>query len=88
MVKHWSEQEGVGTLKPTSEMKVEPIDLYPKETIEHMVDQLIKLNQEYNRPNGYGNVSYRTEIDKAMKTLNVALEQALTFRLIQNKINE
>lgn len=55
---------------PTMTIKAVP---YEKERIEHLVDQLIKLQRSYDSSNG-NNISSRVEITQAMKTINQAIE--------------
>lgn len=50
------------------------VPVYNKETVEHLTDQLIKLQKSYDSNNG---ISSKVEIDKAMKTINKALESVL-----------
>ena len=55
---------------------VEHVNTYNDEAVEHLVNQLIKLQQEYDRNQG----TYATgesQINVAIKTINVALEKAL-----------
>jgi len=50
--------------------------IYNKEAVTNLVNQLIKLQQEYNDHRGNVNFSSKSEIEKAMKTINKALKQA------------
>lgn len=52
---------------------------YEKEMVEHLVDQLIKLQRAYDCSNG---LSAKTEITHAMKTINKSLDMLLTPILI------
>jgi hypothetical protein len=57
---------------------VHPLSIVPvpynMETVGHLTDQLIKLQKSYDSNNG---ISSKVEIDKAMKTINKALESVL-----------
>lgn len=52
---------------------------YEKEMVEHLVDQLIKLQRTYDCSNG---ISSKTELSHAMKTINKSLDMVLTPCLI------
>ncbi|CDQ22591.1 hypothetical protein [Halobacillus karajensis] len=55
---------------------VELVDTYNSETVAHLVQQLIKLQQEYDRHTGHY-ASGKGQITEAMKSVNKALKKAL-----------
>lgn len=61
-----------------STFNVEPIP-YNKEMVEHLTDQLIKLQKAYDSTK---EITTRVELDKGMKTINKALEGAFSPRFI------
>jgi hypothetical protein len=65
----------------TSELQpgIEFLPQYPKEAVEHLVDQLLKLQQSYNVHNT--SLSSKTQLDKAMNTINKAIATALSVEL-------
>lgn len=63
-------------------MEVEHINLYQKETVEHLVDQLIRLQESYNDTYMTSTGINKDQIMEAMKKINKALETALITKLI------
>lgn len=54
---------------------------YNKELIEHLVEQLIKLQKAYDNSNQYS-FAARSEILRAMGTINKSLEKVLGPQMI------
>lgn len=67
-------------VKPPKMTKVE-VSPYEKEKVEHLTDQLIKLQKSYETANSN---SLKIEILKAMQTINKNLEVTLTPKSILN----
>lgn len=76
---------GIILSSKTQEMSIETIQ-YNKEQVEHLTDQLIKLQRSYDSSNG-NNISSRVELTSAMKSINKALEVSLLQRSIL-KVND
>jgi hypothetical protein len=57
--------------------EVSVISLYDKETVEHLIGQLIKLQQEYDNRGHNTLASTKDEIKKAMAKINKALDMVL-----------
>ncbi|WP_209121546.1 hypothetical protein [Alkalihalobacillus sp. BA299] len=53
---------------------------YPKNQVEHLVEQLIKLQKSYDSPNNIS--AAKSETLNAMKIINKSLEMCLTRNLI------
>ena len=67
--------KGAITLARIPKMTIQAVP-YEKERIEHLVDQLIKLQRSYDLSNG-NNTSARVEILDAMKAINKAIEMTV-----------
>lgn len=64
----------------------EPV--YKKEIVEHLVDQLIKLQQEYDNKGYNQGLMSKSEITTAMKTINKYLESLLNAEKMVLKVSE
>lgn len=65
----------------TAPMDVKPINLYPKEQVEHLVDQLIKLQNTYNDTYMKSHYIDKSKLSDAMTEINKAIRGALTTKL-------
>jgi hypothetical protein len=66
-------KEQIEILKPNS--NIEPISIYQKEIVEHLVDQIIKLHNANER-------EYDQSLVETMAILNQTLKLILTTKLV------
>lgn len=68
-----------GILQINGNEEVSSVSFYNEKAVEHLVDQLIKLQREYDRTNSTL-ASSKNQINKAMEKVNEALGMALMIK--------
>lgn len=65
----------------TTPMDIKPVNWYQRDNVEHMVGQLIKLQDKYNETYLKNTHINTSELKKAMESINAELKGMLTTEL-------